>query len=158
MAIEKVIKIKVDSKDAVKGIKEVDKSIEEVNESTDDLTGSIGGMGGAAISSFKSMSKGVSVAVKSLTTLKGAVIATGIGALLILIVSLKAAFTSTEEGQNKFSKLMGVIGSVVGNVVDVLAEFGTFVIDLFSGESGAIKSLTSFGKKIFDVVGLPIKT
>ena len=42
---------------------------------------------------------------------------------------------------------MGVIGSVVGNVVDVLAEFGTFVIDLFSGESGAIKSLTSFGKK-----------
>ena len=70
MAIEKVIKIKVDSKDAVKGIKEVDKSIEEVNESTDDLTGSIGGMGGAAISSFKSMSKGVSVAVKKFNNFK----------------------------------------------------------------------------------------
>lgn len=102
MAIEKVIKIKVDSKDAVKGIKEVDKSIEEVNESTDDLTGSIGGMGGAAISSFKSMSKGVSVAVKSLTTLKGAVIATGIGALLILIVSLKLLLQVQKRGRISF--------------------------------------------------------
>ena len=52
---------------------------------------------------------------------------------------------------------MGVIGSVVGNVLDVLADIGETIIGIFSGDSEAIKSVTSFGKKIFDVIGLPIK-
>ena len=104
---------------------------------------------------FKSSIGGV---VKSFKSLKFAIIASGIGALLLIITSIVTAFKNSEAGQNKFAKLMGVIGSVVGNVVDVLADLGMFIIDLFSGDGDALKALVSFGKKIFDVIGLPLKT
>jgi hypothetical protein len=94
-------------------------------------------------------------------SLKGtrvAIAATGIGALLLIILSLIQTFKKSEEGQNRFAKLMGVIGSVVTNVTDLLANLGTFIIDLFSGDGQAMSALKSFGKSIFDVVGLPLKT
>ena len=86
-----------------------------------------------------------------LTATKAALafIATPLGAVLALITAaffaLKTAFTSSEEGQNKYAKLMGIIGSVIGNLVDVVAATGEKIIALFEDP---LESAQKFGALI----------
>ena len=84
---------------------------------------------GGLVSSFKTMKTGIAGAVKGLFTLRGAVMATGIGALVVLVVSLMQAFKRSEEGQNKFAKLTAIIGAVVGQLADGLATLGEKIIE-----------------------------
>lgn len=77
--------------------------------------------------------------------LRLAIIGTGIGALIIAILAVKEAFTSSEEGQNKYAKLMGVIGALTGNLSDLLASLGDKIIAVFENPK---KALESFGKLI----------
>ena len=68
-----------------------------------------------------------------------AIISTGLGALVVIIGSLIAAFSGSEEGQNKFAKLTTVIGAAVGNLVDLLADLGEGIIDAFLNPVETIK-------------------
>jgi hypothetical protein len=79
--------------------------------------------------------------------MRGAIIATGIGALVLLVTSLTAAFTGSEEGQNKFAKIMSVIGALTGNLVDLLADLGEKIISAFENP---VESLKAFGNLIKD--------
>jgi hypothetical protein len=72
-------------------------------------------------------------------------------------MALKSALASGEEGQNKLAKISAVLGSVLGNVTDVVSDLAELIIDVLSGDSEAIKSVQQFGKKVWDFVGLPIK-
>ena len=135
------VKLDVDSKDAQK--------------STEQLTGSLDKMTGGAVSGLRGMASGIKTAVRGMVTLKGAIAATGIGALIIAIASLKAAFTSSEEGQNRFAKIMAVINVVLGNAVDLLADLGEAIIDAFTKPQETLKS---FGESIMKFVKNPIDT
>lgn len=160
MAIEKIIIVKVKDKGVDKLNKKLtttNKKVVKVKQSTKEMGGALDRATGGATSRFISMGKSVLGVAKGFKVLRFAIISSGIGALLIAIIAIGAAFKNSEAGQNKFAKLMGVIGSVIGNIVDVIADLGNFIIDLFSGDGDAVKSLVSFGKKIFNVVGLPIK-
>lgn len=164
MAITKTINIDVNTGKAVANTqalnKEISKTNKEVTHTKENLSGVTSvadGATGGAISKFQGLTGVIGNVSKGFTTLKGAIIASGIGALVVIIASVISAFKASEEGQNKFAKLMGVIGSVVGNVMDVISDLGEIIIGVLSGDSEAIKSATAFGKKIFDVVGLPIK-
>jgi hypothetical protein len=164
MAIEKTIEIKVNEKQAVQSIsnlnKEISKTEKEVTNSKEglkDFTNVADGLTGGMIGKFSSLTGTLSKVAGGFKGIGAAIAASGIGLLVIAISSVAAAFNASEEGQNKFAKLMGVIGSVVGNVMDVISDLGEIIIGVLSGDSEAIKSATAFGKKIFDVVGLPIK-
>ena len=164
MSIEKEVNIKVNTSQAQSGLNNLEKSIDGVDNSIKDTNASTQAMGntldkatGGAVTKFKALKGALQTAVTGFKSLRVAIIGTGIGALLIAITSVAAAFKGSEEGQNKFAKLMGVIGSVVGNVVDVLSDLGEFIIDLFSGDGAAMSKLKSFGASIFNVIGLPIK-
>lgn len=124
MAVKKTIIIDANTDSAEKSIDGLKKSTDNLSESTSDLTGSLDKLTGGAISGFKGVSQSVKKAVTGFKSLRVAIIATGIGALVLGIISLKAAFTASEEGQNRFTKLMSGIGVVVGNVVDILANLG----------------------------------
>ena len=87
------------------------------------------------------------VAVTGFKSLKVAIAATGLGLLLIALVSIKAAFTGSEEGQNKFAKILGVIGALTGNLVDLLADLGEAIISVFENPKKAIQD---FAKLIKD--------
>ena len=100
----------------------------KTTESVSDMADELDGMTGGAISKFKSFKESVSKVRKGFVTLRGAIIATGIGALAILIGSVVLAFKKSEAGQDKFAKLMGIIGSVIGNVTDALADLGEKII------------------------------
>ncbi|AFM54710.1 hypothetical protein B617_gp49 [Nonlabens phage P12024S] len=164
MAIEKEIKIKVDTSQAEAGVKKINKGLQKtekeskkVGDSSKAAFGKLDSLTGGAISKVKGFTSSLSGVATGFKSIGAAIALSGIGLILITIAALTAAFKNSEAGQNKFAKLMGVIGSVTGNVVDVIAKVGEFIIDVFSGDSGALKSLKDFGSQIFDIIGLPIK-
>lgn len=110
---------------------------------------------GGVISGIQGMTKSLSGATKGFNLMRIAIIGTGIGALLIAITSLTAAFTNSEEGQNKFAKLMQKIGVITGNVTDILASFGTAIFKVFTGDfkgaaeavNEATEAIKNFGEE-----------
>jgi hypothetical protein len=120
--------LKVDTDDAQKNVEDLN---EEIKETGQDISGveeiadkATGGM----VSGFKGALKSVKGFIGGLKTMRGALIATGLGAFVLVVGSLAAAFTNSEEGQNKFTKLMNTIGIVTGNVVDILSDLGMGVM------------------------------
>ena len=63
------------------------------------------------------------------------------------VVALGQAFTRSEAGQNKFAKLMGVIGSIINNLLDVLADLGEALIKAFEDPQQAIKDFGNLIKE-----------
>ena len=154
MAIEKTINLNVNSKDAVKGINDLEKSIDGVNKevqgtnkSTQAMSGTLDKATGGAVSKFAAFKGAIGSVTTGFKSLRVAIIGTGIGALLIAVTALGQAFTRSEEGQNKFAKILGVIGSVTGNLLDLLADLGENIISVFENPKQAI---TEFANLIKD--------
>ena len=154
MAIEKTINLNVNSKDAVKGINDLEKSIDGVNKevqgtnkSTQAMSGTLDKATGGAVSKFAAFKGAIGSVTTGFKSLRVAIIGTGIGALLIAVTALGQAFTRSEEGQNKFAKILGVIGSVTGNLLDLLADLGENIISVFENPKQAI---TDFANLIKD--------
>ena len=168
MAEERTIKLNVDTKDGQKNFNDLEEAVEGVNNevkettsSTEAMSGTLDKVTGGAVSKFKAFKGSLKGVIGSFKTLRGAIIATGIGALVITITSLIAAFKDSEEGQNKFAKIMGVIGAVVGNVGDLLADLGEGIISVFENPKQAlinfknllVENITNRFKAILDTVG-----
>jgi hypothetical protein len=143
--VKKQIEIDVNSKGAQKGIDDVSSSLEGATAATSGLTGSLDKMTGGAISAFKGIVSGVKTGITAMKSLKVAIAATGIGLLVVAVGALTAAFKGSEEGQNKLAKIMGVIGAITGNLVDLLADLGDALISAFENPKQA---LTDFGNLI----------
>ena len=146
------IRISADTSGAKKGIddvttstKKLDKGVSGVDKSTSKLTGSLDKMTGGAVTGLKSFATGLKAIAGGFRTIGGAIAASGIGLIVITIAALTAAFKGSEEGQNKFAKIMGVIGAVTGNLVDLLADFGELVISAFENPK---KAITDFANLI----------
>ena len=153
MAIEKTINLNVNSKEAVKGLNNLEKSIDGVNKevqdtskSTQAMSGTLDKATGGAVSKFGAFKGAITSVTTGFKSLKVAIIGTGIGALLIAVTSLGQAFTRSEEGQNKFAKILGVIGSVTGNLLDLLADLGENIISVFENPKQAVKDLANLIK------------
>lgn len=138
MAIKKEIELIANTDKATKNVDGFGKSIEKVNEDTLETNNSLDKLSGGSVSSFSKMKGSVSSVITSFKSLKFAIAATGIGALVIGIVAVKEAFTASEEGQNKFAKIMGIIGSVTGNFLDLLSDAGEKIIETFENPKQAL--------------------
>ena len=152
MAIEKTIVIKTDTKSATKDIKDLEKAVEGVNEevketatSSSELTGQLDNLTGGAISKFKAFKTSLKGVTSGFKTMRAAIISTGIGALIIAITSLIAAFRSSEEGQNKFAKLTSMIGTVVSVLTDRIADLGEGIINAFTNP---VETIKNFAKSV----------
>jgi hypothetical protein len=168
MAIEKKIVIDVDTVKAAGGldefkdsIKETNKEIDNTSASTQAMAGTVDKATGGAVSKFQALKGTLKTVIGSFKSLRIAIIGTGIGALLIAVTSLGQAFTRSEEGQNKFAKILGVIGSVTGNLLDLLADLGEGIISVFEDPKQAlidfknllVTNITNRFKAILDTVG-----
>jgi chromosome segregation ATPase len=135
---------KIALKDLNKDRKKANEELKDATENAADYSGALGLVDkqtGGLVSGLKNLTGGLGGATKGMNLLKVAIIGTGIGALLIAITAVTTAFKSSEEGQNKYAKLLGVIGSVVGNLVDLLADFGETIISAFENPKQAIIDL-----------------
>ena len=149
-----VIDLEVKSKKGVKeveklnkGVKQTSKEVSKTKKEIKETNASVGTLGAGALGAFNKFKTGVLGVVKGFKSLKFAIIATGIGALLVGILAVKTAFTNSEKGQNKFAKLMGVIGSITGNLIDLLASLGEKIIYVFENPKQAIKDFAKLIKE-----------
>ena len=151
MAVEKIVNIKVKDnadksaknfKNLNKEVKQTETTTKDTSKATEDLGRTTDTVTGGMVGKFKGLLTSVRGVISSFGLLKTAIIATGLGALLIAIVSIKQAFTSSEEGQNRWAKVMGVVGAIVGNFVDLLSDLGDLLIWVFTHPKEAIMSFT----------------
>ena len=154
MAVTKTINLEVNTKDAQKSLKGLEKGVDDVNKevkdtskSTQQMGGTLDKVTGGAVSKFGAFKGALTSVTTGFKSLKVAIIATGIGALLIAVTALGQAFTRSEEGQNKFAKILGVIGSITGNLLDLLADLGESIISVFENPQQAIKDFANLIKE-----------
>jgi hypothetical protein len=159
---EKLKDEKLGLKDVTKERNKANKSLKEAEENAADYSGVLGMIDsktGGLISGFSGMTKSIGGATKGFNLMKVAIIGTGIGALLIAITSIGAAFTSSEEGQNKFNKIMGVIGATVNVFIDRLATLGNFLMSVFENPKQALIDFKdAFVKNITNRIESAIET
>jgi len=168
MAVTKTINLEVNTKDAQKSLKGLEKGVDDVNKevkdtskSTQQMGGTLDKVTGGAVSKFGAFKGALTSVTTGFKSLKVAIIATGIGALLIAVTALGQAFTRSEEGQNKFAKILGVIGSITGNLLDLLADLGESIISVFENPKQAlidfknafIENITNRFTSALDTVG-----
>ena len=146
MSKEVIVTVKTDTKDAQKNVKDLNKNLQKTETDLSGVQDMADKATGGLISGFKGSIGALKGVVKGFKTLKGAIIATGIGALVVVVTSLMSAFTDSEEGANKFSKILKVLGTVVDNVLDLFADLGEAIIAAFENPREALNSFVNLLK------------
>jgi hypothetical protein len=135
---KETIVIDVQTDKAVKNIDKLNDSVKETGKETKNTSADIDRVTGGAATKFKGLTATVGGVIKSFKSLRVAIIASGIGALVLAVVAVGQAFTRSEEGQNKFAKIMAIIGSVTDNLLDLLADLGESIISVFEDPKQAL--------------------
>lgn len=160
MATEKTIKLKVENGEAILAVDELNKALKDTNKQTDNLndtldagTEALDKFTKGGVSAMKSLYSGAKTAIGAMTTLKGAIISTGIGALVVAVGTLAAYFTQTSRGADQFAKIMGGVEAAIKVVLDRVVMLGESVTLVLSGKfsEAAEKATAAFsgiGKEI----------
>ena len=141
------MKINADVKGAVKNIDKVGDAIEDTGEKSvatsadvSQMGNTLDGVAGGAITKFRGLTGALGGVTKGFKTMKGAIISTGLGVLVLAIAAIIQAFRSSEEGQNMWAKTLGVISVVAGNFTDLLSDLGLKLIEIFTSPLKTFKN------------------
>ena len=126
-------------------LKNTKNKTEDISKSTNGLTSQVDMMTGGAITKFRAFTTALDGTALGFRGIGTAIALSGLGLIVITIAAITAAFKSSEEGQNKFAKIMGVIGALTGNLVDLLADLGEKIISVFENP---IESLNNFSEAL----------
>jgi len=116
---------------------------DELNAAREDgasVSGALDMATGGAVSGFKKAAQGTKAFVTGLKLTRAAIIATGIGALVVGVTALVGAFTKTRRGARMLKTIMAGLGAVVEQLTARFQAIGGFIVDLFSkGPQAAVK-------------------
>jgi hypothetical protein len=138
------------------------KAVSESGKSFDDLSGKVknlssqipGAFHVEQVLGFAKAATGATSAVggtsAAMNVLKVAFASTGIGALLIALVSLVAYFQKTDEGATKLEGIMGGLNAAFGEIVGYVAEFGSAVFEAFESVTNFQDALSELGDFILN--------
>ena len=87
---------------------------------------------------FNDLKKGLRTVTNSFKGLKGAIAATGIGALIIAIGSLVAYFKSSEEGSRKLAIATEALSLIFGKLTEFAGKVGEGLVNTFSNPKQAL--------------------
>ena len=160
MAAVEIIEIKGDATSAIAALKavgiEADKTQTKAKESNEAISNGLSAIDkqtGGAVSAFKGLQGGITSTIRAFGTLKGAIIATGLGALLVAVTSLVAYFKETERGGDKLAEVMGALGAAVKVVIDRVIGLGEALFKFFQGDfKGAIEGVAGAFKGLGDEI------
>ena len=120
-------------------VEKYEQQVEKAADTQNEMGNVLDKVTGGAVTKFKNLTNGVKSSIKSFKGLRVAIISTGIGALVIAIGSLITMFKNSEEGQNRFAKIMTQISVVTNNLIDIFSDFGSVIFNVFKGDFGAAK-------------------
>ena len=121
--------------------------IEATNKASATLKQTFGGVlnqipGFSALSgAFNSLKGGVGGLTSGFGLLRGAIIATGIGALIIAVTALVSWFSKTEKGANIIAGAFKGMGAVIDTLMGKLWNIGNTLKELFSNPIEFFKNL-----------------
>lgn len=164
MADEIVAKYKVEVNDATANldklagkVADVDKETAKTSKGFKDLganavasVGLISPQVAAATTAFTTLRTAVMSMIVTLKTLTGVLIATGLGALVVLLGSVAAYFASSEKAANRFKIIMAALGQVVETIGNLFEDLGEVIVNAFSNPT---KALRDFGNGVKTYVG-----
>ena len=118
------------SEKAADGMEDLGKKTKKTAEETtflDDIKGK-----------FSNLFGGLKKAANGFKTLRGAIISTGIGALIAALGSLVAYFTSTEEGSKKLAIATEALSLLWGKLLEVASGVGEAIVNAFTNPKEAL--------------------
>ena len=130
----------------VKSVEELQKEMANLGKETKKVAqeNTILAKGKKAFNDMKTSIKGVTAGFKGL---KGAIAATGIGALLIAITSLVAYFKNSEEGSRKLAIAMEALSIIAGKVTDFFSDLGEMLVWTFTHPKEALMNFVNLIKE-----------
>ena len=133
------------------------KKVKEATDAAGDYSGALSvidkSTGGAA-SALIGLSSGLGKAGKGFKTLDGILKLSLLGIIVTGVLALSAAFTRSEEGQEKFQRGMAAINAIVNQVLDGFASLGESIIEAVTSP---MKSIEKLGKGIAKFLSNPFK-
>jgi hypothetical protein len=126
-----VIKVNADTGQATKSVDSLNKKLGETKASGISASSTLGAFGGQATTMFQKAVQGAKMFQASMVTLKGAIISTGIGALVIAIVAVIQAIGRLQSVTDKYSQVTAYLGTVLNKILDAYAYLGEAIIDAF---------------------------
>ena len=137
---------------AKKAVDNLENSLEETSSAVEEVVAAevvmakgLDNISGGAITAFKAATKGAKTFVLGLKTVRGAIISTGIGALVLVVGSLVSYFTKTKKGAEMLEIAMAGLGAVFSLFADTIASLGGVLIKVFSDP---VQSVKDFGGAI----------
>jgi hypothetical protein len=159
MAIEKVINITANTQQASDSIKKLSGDLQENANKAFETSGVfkiLDSQTGGAASQMLSLGKSLVSTVKgfelSSLAAKGfrvALISTGIGAIVVALGGLIAAFASTQRGIDAVTSVTRPLKAVFDTLIGVSQQLGFILVDLFTKPQQAIKDLKDLASNIF---------
>ena len=125
MSRTEIINIKVQSQGAEKDVKKLGKGLDETKKQ-----GKATGVGISGI--FAAVSGGVSKAIPALNAFKGALISTGVGAIVVAVGGLVSLMSKSLGKATEFSKTMSSVAAVSGASAEELAALSKSAKELGS--------------------------
>ena len=146
MAEEEVLTLKVETKGAKEAAKEmtaVEKATDKANDAAEEYEDTLGDLAketevfGVSIngisSAFKGSIKAVKGSVSSLKAFKTALIATGIGAFVVVLGTLATAFASTSQGMALVEDVSSILANTWAVVIKRVGLLAKGLTEFFSG-------------------------
>ena len=146
--------LKQEQKEATQEVKKHTKAQKGNNKESKGSIANFRFMGVSLNGVKKGFSQVIPTAKSMFGTIKAGIISTGIGALVLAVIALAQSFKRSEEGQEKFQRIMAAIGAVTSQVLDLFSDLGETIIEAVTSPMKALESLGNGIVKFFkDPIG-----
>lgn len=126
------------------GVKDGRNNVGLYGDAIKDAFGGLGGQLSSIVPGFDKLQQGLQTAKLGFTSLKGAIMATGIGALVLALMGLFQYFTKTKDGANFLSKATAALGAAFDVLMAVVKPLGAWLVSVFTEPKKALKELGDF--------------
>jgi len=146
--------LKQEQKEATQEVKKHTKAQKGNNKESKGSIANFRFMGVSLNGVKKGFAKVIPTAKAMFGTIRAGIISTGIGALVLAVIALAQSFKRSEEGQEKFQRIMAAIGAVTSQVLDLFSDLGETIIEAVTSPMKALESLGNGIVKFFkDPIG-----
>ena len=115
--------------------------LNEAREEGKSVAGALDAATGGAVTGFRKAATGIKTFIKGLNLTRAAIIATGVGALVVALSSVVVFFNKTKKGAEALEVATAGLGAVMDVLTSAVATVGEFLYDAFTVPGFALNSL-----------------
>lgn len=145
---------------AAKDIGSVTDDVENLNEAMEKTASESEQIGDKSKKGFAGLAKGLGSGVKGFKALRGAIIATGIGALVTVLGGLVAKLSENKKVMDIVQQATAGLGAVFNLLVDAITPIGDLITTAFTSPQtaidqlkGALEGVQSWFGSLFEYIG-----